>query len=322
MRFKVYLLLGIVGIMMVCMGSNAVAQNTNVGIGTETPASSALLELSTTGKGLLVPRMTSSQKQAISAPRTGLLIFQNDSVSSTQPSTFYYYDGTAWVPIIGFDKGWQLVGNGGTNAGVNFLGTLDSIDLVNRTNNRQRFRLYAGGNLRLISQDTIAEQLQFSERQDSGSSITSFRARPMTVDVPYTLPDTQGGSYTFLANDGNGNLFWSRGAGVSAFSTTTLTQFSTDQNNLILDSSKTIFRVSSSSNIDITGLDNGWNGRFVVIVNVGSKVVTLRNQSTSSIAENRFQVGGGNSIGMQTMEAISLIYDGVSQVWRPVAKAP
>jgi len=298
------------------------AQNTNVGIGTETPASSALLELSTTGKGLLVPRMTSSQKQAISAPRTGLLIFQNDSVSSTQPSTFYYYDGTAWVPIIGFDKGWQLVGNGGTNAGVNFLGTLDSIDLVNRTNNRQRFRLYAGGNLRLISQDTIAEQLQFSERQDSGSSITSFRARPMIQDVKYTLPDTQGGSYTFLTNDGSGNLFWSRIGGPTTYSITTITTFTTDQDNLALDTTKIIFRVSSSKNLNITGMANGWDGRYVVIINVGNAVVTLRNQDAGSLSKNQFLVGGGNSIGMQTNEAIMLIYDGTSQVWRPVAKSP
>ena len=49
-----------------------------VGIGTETPNSSSLLKLSSTSKGLLVPRMTEAQKNAISSPAQGLLIYQTD----------------------------------------------------------------------------------------------------------------------------------------------------------------------------------------------------------------------------------------------------
>ena len=64
----------------------------NVGIGTTAPDASALLELSSTSKGLLPPRMTAAQKTAIVSPKTGLIIYQTDLARG-----LYIYDGTAWT---------------------------------------------------------------------------------------------------------------------------------------------------------------------------------------------------------------------------------
>ena len=64
----------------------------NVGIGTTTPDASSSLDISSTSKGLLIPRMTSTQKTGISTPATGLLIYQTDGSAG-----FYYYNGTTWV---------------------------------------------------------------------------------------------------------------------------------------------------------------------------------------------------------------------------------
>ena len=63
-----------------------------VGIGTNTPVASALLEMVSTSKGILIPRMTSAQRFAIASPVTGLLVY--DLVGQ-----FYYYNGSAWVSI-------------------------------------------------------------------------------------------------------------------------------------------------------------------------------------------------------------------------------
>ena len=68
--------------------------NAQVGIGTETPNTSSLLELSSTSKGLLVPRMTEAQKNAISSPAQGLLIYQTDGTIG-----FYNYDGSNWSQL-------------------------------------------------------------------------------------------------------------------------------------------------------------------------------------------------------------------------------
>ena len=65
-----------------------------VGINTGAPDPSAALEISSTEKGLLIPRMTKAQRDAIPSPATGLMIYQTDSDEG-----FYYYKN-GWVSII------------------------------------------------------------------------------------------------------------------------------------------------------------------------------------------------------------------------------
>lgn len=60
-----------------------------VGIGTQTPHSSAELDITSTNKGVLVPRMTTTQKNAIASPAIGLLVFDTDE------NTFFYFN-TVW----------------------------------------------------------------------------------------------------------------------------------------------------------------------------------------------------------------------------------
>ncbi len=68
-----------------------------IGIGTKTPAASAALEVSSTAnnKGILIPRITATQKDAIVSPAEGLLVYQ-----TTAPIGFYYYSNTVWKLIV------------------------------------------------------------------------------------------------------------------------------------------------------------------------------------------------------------------------------
>jgi hypothetical protein len=84
-------------------GTNTFNTTGNVGIGTSSPSSSALLDISSTSKGILIPRMTASQKNAISSPTTGLLIFQTDA-----PSDFYHYNGSSWISLT--EPNWTSAG--------------------------------------------------------------------------------------------------------------------------------------------------------------------------------------------------------------------
>ncbi|MFH1052484.1 MAG: hypothetical protein V1779_16315 [bacterium] len=77
------------------------SQSYAVGINTSTPDASAILELYSTEKGFLVPRMTNIERDAIASPATGLLIYQLDGLDG-----FYYWDGTQWLWI-----GTSLTGN-------------------------------------------------------------------------------------------------------------------------------------------------------------------------------------------------------------------
>ena len=62
-----------------------------VGIGTAQPDASAMLDIRAqqSPKGLLIPRMTEVEKNSISFPAEGLIIYQTDADAG-----FYFYDGT------------------------------------------------------------------------------------------------------------------------------------------------------------------------------------------------------------------------------------
>ncbi|MEI6748882.1 MAG: hypothetical protein WCM93_06955, partial [Bacteroidota bacterium] len=74
------------------------AQNVGINDDGSTPNNSAMLDVKSTGKGLLIPRMTQTQREAIGSPATGLMVFQTDGTKG-----FYYYETT-----------WKLIGSGYT----------------------------------------------------------------------------------------------------------------------------------------------------------------------------------------------------------------
>lgn len=104
----------------------------NVGIGTTTPDASAALDIKSTKGGLLIPAFTQAQRNTISTPATGLLIFQTDGTAG-----FYYNSGIPTTPVwvgLGAASGWQLGGNSGINPANNFIGTIDNQPLVFKVN--------------------------------------------------------------------------------------------------------------------------------------------------------------------------------------------
>ena len=70
--------------------STQITAQGNVGIGTSNPDNSALLELQSTSKGILVPRMDSLQRVSINSPAIGLLVYETGS------STFLTWTGIKW----------------------------------------------------------------------------------------------------------------------------------------------------------------------------------------------------------------------------------
>ena len=77
----------------------ALTTQAQVGIGTMTADPSAQLDVTSTKKGFLAPRMTMVQRDSIAlreTPATGLLIYQTDNTPG-----FYYYNGSAWVAGVG-----------------------------------------------------------------------------------------------------------------------------------------------------------------------------------------------------------------------------
>lgn len=110
------------------------------------PDGSAMLEVTSgasSNKGLLLPRMTTAQRNAISSPATALMIY-NTTANEVQVNT-----GTpaspVWVTATATATGWSTTGNTGTTPAANFIGTADNQPLVVRTNNAEQIRVTETG---------------------------------------------------------------------------------------------------------------------------------------------------------------------------------
>lgn len=66
----------------------------SAGIGTNAPVVSSLLDMRSTTKGVLFPRMTAAQRGAIASPAIGLMLYQTDGATGV-----YYYGGT-WIRLV------------------------------------------------------------------------------------------------------------------------------------------------------------------------------------------------------------------------------
>jgi hypothetical protein len=96
------------------------------GIGTSTPDASAKLDVSATNKGFLPPRIALTAANAaspVTSPATGLLVY-NTATTGTAPNNvapgYYYWNGTAWVAILGNITTSSISGNGTTTTLTNF----------------------------------------------------------------------------------------------------------------------------------------------------------------------------------------------------------
>ena len=104
-------------IILVCLicvaGFNAKAQSVSINEDASAPDPTALLDIKSTTKGLLIPRMASADRTGIAAPALGLLVYDTDTES------FWYYKAAGWL---------ELVINGA--AGTNYWDT-DGINIYN-----------------------------------------------------------------------------------------------------------------------------------------------------------------------------------------------
>jgi hypothetical protein len=104
---------------LLCFNFTLLRGQNNVGIGIATPDPSAVLHLNDTRRGLLIPRMDSTQRQAIAAPANGLMVFDNSV------NCFYYFTTTG---------GWTSMCPGGIanpyNISLNYNPQTDTLSIT------------------------------------------------------------------------------------------------------------------------------------------------------------------------------------------------
>lgn len=125
----------------------------DMGIGTNQPDPSAALDINSDHGGLLIPRLTTAQRDAIVEPAVGLMIFNSET------GTFEFNSGTTFEPVWSevlnttnlSNYGWSLTGNEASSE--NFLGTTNETVLAVRTNDVERMRVDTDGNVGIGTTD-------------------------------------------------------------------------------------------------------------------------------------------------------------------------
>jgi len=125
--------------MLGAISINGIAQN--IGLGTNNPHKTAILDISSTTKGVLIPRMAALSEINIVTPEKGLLIYQNNQ------QRFRYNAGTAlsrnFVNIFNnedqqnnYGQWWNIAGNNTSSSNL-FYGTTNAIAFLMKVDNQQ-----------------------------------------------------------------------------------------------------------------------------------------------------------------------------------------
>lgn len=118
----------------ICFMMILAATAQNVGIGTTNPASSAQLDISSTSRGLLPPRMTAVQRNAITNPANGLMVYDTDSAALMIRSAGIWnkLSSTALGDLWRSNGGDAIFSGNAGNVGIGVSAPLFKLDLLGR----------------------------------------------------------------------------------------------------------------------------------------------------------------------------------------------
>jgi hypothetical protein len=147
------------------------AQNVAINATGATASASAMLDVSSSNSGVLIPRVAltgTTSAAPVTAPTTSLLVYNTATVSDVTPG-FYYWSGSAWVRFLtGASNAWNLTGNAGINPATNFIGTTDAQPWIVRTSNTERVRILSAGNI-LFNRTTALYATDLFEAQGNAT---------------------------------------------------------------------------------------------------------------------------------------------------------
>ncbi len=159
-----------------------------------TPDPSAMLDIKSTDKGVLIPRIATTEMYTISSPAKGLMVYVTDD------SCFYYYDGSAWEKVGHTAGQW-------TESGVNIYASNSGNVGINVTDPSEKLDI--DGNILLRSNSGILHQqspnnyLKFVGNNDTKISGDSFlRLQIGGIDKGY-ITSSQFNIHNELIADGN-----------------------------------------------------------------------------------------------------------------------
>lgn len=228
------------------------------------------------------------------------------------------YDGTAWTDVAG--------GAGAMSGSVAQLGINDTASSPNLLTVKSNAALF--GAVTVAGGGTGDMRLQISKESSAKTASVVFsdafsgRAEfGLIGSDAFRLKVSSDGSAFVEAlaiDQSSGNAAFSRGMLLTGVISPS--QISSNQNDYSPTgfSSASVVNLSSDASRSVSGLAGGAEGRVVVILNTGSQIITLLNESASSSAANRFALGSDVVIGAR--RAALLRYDGTASRWYAIAR--
>ena len=160
--------------LLIVVGLCVATATAQTGIGTTTPDVSAKLDISSTTKGLLVPRMTATERGAIATPAKGLLMYQTDGEAG-----FYVNTGTSSAKV------WTRINMDWTRSGNDISYTIGNISTTgNLTGGNANTSTISGFAANVA---TISTGYNLTAA-DNGKIIQSTAATAISVAIPTGLP--------------------------------------------------------------------------------------------------------------------------------------
>ncbi len=249
------------------LNNNCFAQS--VGINTSSPDASAMLDVKSNSKGILIPRTSTVSRLAIANPAKGLMIYD------TTKSSFFFYNGSAWNEISESNTVWNVSGNGNTNPANDFIGTTDNTPLNFRVNNEAAgiidplvFNTSLGFESLVASvhggQNTaVGYQSLFSNT--TGVRNTAVGCQSLTVNTTGSSNTAEGYDALYVNSIGNGN---------AAFGTLSLFHNTTGFDNTAIGFEGLYFNTSGHANtvIGFNALFNNTTGYYNTAIGYNSDV--------------------------------------------------
>ncbi len=239
--------------------------------------------------GILIPKVDVFPATNPTTAQNGMMVFLTTTIG-IKPPGFYYWDSTtsSWIGLAASTSGWALIGNSGTVAGTNFIGTTDNQGLDFRTNNTIRGRFTSAGFLG-IGTTTPNQQLELTE---------NFRL-PLTTSTTgiiyagtFRFAHNLGGTY-FGTNAGNlaTTSSWNTGIGQNVMQSQTTGNYNVGVGANALASSTGGFSNSAIGYQALNGLttggDNTAMGSGVMrSLTTGSRNIAIGSQAMIGLATN------------------------------------
>ena len=267
----------------------ATTLNAQVAVNTDgtAPDPSAMLDVKSTNRGILVPRMTTTQRTAITAPSNGLLVYDLTTTS------FWHHNGTSWQQI-----GAGVVSSLADNDG-------DTRVEVEQNPDEDIIRFTLGANERM---SVRPGRLVFG--MTNGNAIIGDQAGFDNITGNFNTAL----GYGTLHNDYSGNI---DGSGNTAIGRGALGSFEAGNNNTAIGNNALSFLGGGSNNIALgyNSLDNssgnsgciaiGENalgGDYIVDNNIGIG----KGAGFESFGSDNINLGNGAGVASYGMECISI----------------